>query len=238
MKIRSKLKDYYDSALGYGVDENLYYVRDQRIFDTDEITNKNPVITSSVLHSLHGRDFAYKYNTYEYRRDSERAIIGFCGKLYLFQHSIVYGDYLNRTKDVHEYTYDLDQIKADLDKHSRFRYSFNRSKRHDFFEALDKRYDELFVEVNAPVFVVESGEEKDRRECHVKGNVLRTNPILKDYGFFKVKDAYTAFQEISMYLSNQLVKSEKMPDFDDKLKVHQHGFTEKSFRHPVRLKDL
>jgi hypothetical protein len=58
------------------------------------------------------------------------------------------------------------------------------------------------------------------------------NPRLKDIGFERIKDAFSAFQEISMYLANILVEQKKIAHVDDKYRIEQHGFDLKqSFRH-------
>lgn len=48
------------------------------------------------------------------------------------------------------------------------------------------------------------------------------NPKLKDYDFERIKDVFTIFQEISMYLSNILVEQKETVFFDDKFKIEQH----------------
>jgi hypothetical protein len=57
------------------------------------------------------------------------------------------------------------------------------------------------------------------------------NPNLKEIGFDRIKDAYTAFQDISMYLSNILIEQKPVEKIDDKHRIEQHGFDLKeSFR--------
>jgi hypothetical protein len=58
------------------------------------------------------------------------------------------------------------------------------------------------------------------------------NARLKDFGFEKIKDSFTAFQEISMYLANILVEQKEIATVDDKHRIERHGFDLKqSFRH-------
>lgn len=57
------------------------------------------------------------------------------------------------------------------------------------------------------------------------------NPKLKDYQFDRIKDSFTAFQEISIYLSNILVEQKETVVIEDKFRIEQHGFDlKKSFR--------
>jgi hypothetical protein len=54
---------------------------------------------------------------------------------------------------------------------------------------------------------------------------------LKDYGFDRIKDSFTAFQEISMYLSNILVEQKEVVKVEDNVRIEKHGFDlKKSFR--------
>lgn len=58
---------------------------------------------------------------------------------------------------------------------------------------------------------------------------LTVNPCLGDFKFGRIVDAYTAFQEVSMYLTNEMV-SETMPDpsnVADKYMVGKKGFDPK-----------
>lgn len=54
---------------------------------------------------------------------------------------------------------------------------------------------------------------------------------LKDYEFFRLKDPYTDFQEIQMYLGSVLSNNqEKIPKIDDKTLAQAKGFDKWSFR--------
>ena len=58
------------------------------------------------------------------------------------------------------------------------------------------------------------------------------NDLLRKYEFMRVKDPYTAFQELFMYMSN-LAKPEKpMPVIADEMKIQAHGMNKWSFRRP------
>lgn len=83
--------------------------------------------------------------------------------------------------------------------------------------------DEVFLKHKAPVRAA-------RIYIEDPNGIL--NPRLKDYGFEKIVDPFTAFQEISMYLANILVEQKEVISVDDKHRLEQHGFDLKqSFRH-------
>ncbi len=64
------------------------------------------------------------------------------------------------------------------------------------------------------------------------GGILHINPILKDLEFFRVVDAYTAFQEVETFIS-ALIGMEVPPivEISDQSKLLKHGYDPKySFR--------
>lgn len=59
-------------------------------------------------------------------------------------------------------------------------------------------------------------------------NKIIINPPLVDYGFYKVMDPYTAYQELSMWLEGTLAwPFNMMVEVGDKSKVLKHGFDPK-----------
>jgi hypothetical protein len=56
--------------------------------------------------------------------------------------------------------------------------------------------------------------------------------MLSEWEFYKIKDVYTAFQDISMYISGVLgTQSPELIKIDNNTKIHKHGFdVKKSFR--------
>ncbi len=56
------------------------------------------------------------------------------------------------------------------------------------------------------------------------------NALLRPLNFAKVKDPYTAFQEIAMWVSNLAAPQKDMPIISNKMKIATHGFDEWSFR--------
>jgi len=56
-------------------------------------------------------------------------------------------------------------------------------------------------------------------------------PILKDLNFYKVYDAYTCFQKIEHFLTNELIKPDEINIvIPDDMKAQAHGFDKWSFR--------
>lgn len=79
--------------------------------------------------------------------------------------------------------------------------------------------------------------------AHHQGGSLLTwviaNPPLKPCGFGKIMDPYTCYQEIAMFIGNQLNALDAAPlrTGDDRTIAQQKGFDDQSFRREPGLKD-
>lgn len=61
------------------------------------------------------------------------------------------------------------------------------------------------------------------------------NPCLKDFGFERIKDGFSVFQDLSMYLANILIEQKPVATVDDKHRIEKHGFDlRESFRNTKR----
>lgn len=223
MRLIKKFQDYYDSAVGYSIDPNIVYVRESKFIPLDR-NEWQETFSKLVGHYRGSTDWNITYH-----------IIGFCGVLYPLVH-VEFSYYKPRavietTEEHIFYTFgDYKAWRQDGDS------KWASREVQEFFEQFSgKRMDEKFVELEAPVFVVQ--RDPDDTSYQRELGIL-TNPCLKDWNFFRIKDAYTAFQEISMYLGNQLVQEKKVDEIADKYRIAGHGFDKQSFRNPIRLKDL
>lgn len=217
MRLHSDFHDYYDHAIGYGVDEKVHYNRYQKSASIDLKSHLNrPVHTNSGL-------------------------IGFCGKTYPFielhkydrnfQDEDGYGEF--RIVET-QFAFNLDEyhsLEEQWDDFSDDFYSYTNTadlKIKQFYLDWVLNSDEVFLRYKVPVWAATfSGHETN--------GIL--NPRLKDYGFDKIKDSFTAFQEISMYLANILVEQKETAMVEDKYRIEQHGFDLKdSFRNTKKRK--
>jgi hypothetical protein len=239
--IGGKISDYYDSARGYGIDPNLVYIRNSRTANIKHVGNWNTEQEFSFTRKTIG-----DWNI-------ETFLIGFCGQLYPVAVACESGyHHFNGTGDrKYKYFYDFQTYKAFAleaqkvkPKWQRRSAPYSPTSVETFFKRYDgKKTDELFLKYDAPVLVI--GTDDGFREVggfsdfEFKDGVnVLTNPLLKDFGFAGVKDPYTAFQEISMYLGNQLVKSPQIEQVADKYRIAGHGFDKHSFRNPIRVSKL
>jgi len=241
MRIISKFRDYYDSAMAYGQDDRQVWVR-----NTTEMTEQE---ARDLLNSLSEKNALGIYlppYCVGAAPPYTAVYVGFCGKVYagLIAHSRRWGvddtvfwsadAFLKWTKDHDKDAYLWLNRPGRRDHWIRAESTVNQSKTN--FENLVTRFgvslhaDDVFVDLGVPIFVVVN------RRYEATG---ATNPQLKQYGFASMVDPYSAFQELSMFIGNQLpLQQPDLIEISDKDRIQQHGFNKQSFRHPVKISKL
>lgn len=221
MRLHTDFHDYYDNAVGYGIDENVHYNR-----FTKEV---ELILTRKTDHPI---------SIYS----GELFLLGFCGEIYpLIEIKIT-----NDARGVISQKFAFNYEKLIEFKNEKIRYYnlYPPSKYHSrqdeivdfpkneknsikkFFRDWAWKDDSIFLKNKVPVWV---------KKLEHYNQLAYLNPRLKDYGFDRIKDSFTAFQEISMYLSNILVEQKEIIITEDKYKIEQHGFDlKKSFRKEKR----
>ena len=110
---------------------------------------------------------------------------------------------------------------------------------HDHLKKItDANVIDVFRKYNTPAFVYDCDWSEDNYGGNYRHN-FTINPKLKDLQFYKVFDAFTAFQELQMFISGVLGTGEKeLIEIEDKYKIGQHGFDKWSFRkEPTKRKN-
>ncbi len=99
-------------------------------------------------------------------------------------------------------------------------------------DIVGKRFDDVFIQLGIPVFKVEYVAANKRNEHNSIDKFRCTlNPYLKAEQFQKVKGPTEAFQEISMYLGNELARQrEPISTISDEIMRDKKGFDKWSFR--------
>lgn len=234
MLIISKFHDYYDTVIkSAGVDKSIVFNRTERKVVFEWPRNKSGFVSHSFPH----RD--YQHISEYYRRKDEVGFgcfaVGFCGKTYCgikIGQTHIYGD------DAFAWI-DEENKKGrwgDWEMENKIPYW----KEFKFPMEMFRNYNSPILLLNAPEF-----NDLDRNQLDSISHTLRfgkylslrINPVLKDCEFHKVIDAFTAFQEIQMFVSGVLGKTEKETvKISDNNKIVEHGFDPKwSFRKPSKV---
>jgi len=235
MYIIAKNKDYYDGVVGsVGIDKTLVYERTTvETIKPNEMPNEfHPKKSWGWRgHDRHNHFLNIGYADIKNRYDLRKAdhkyescrsfIVGFCGKLYLgwyLYYKVKVRDVMGLMIDEERYdiVYGYENVKEYLES------GYWRGEIDDDVSYVMKYNPiDIFREIKAPIFVHITG----------RNNKFITNPMLKDFEFYKVVDAFTAFTELQMFIGGVLGVGEKeIVEVEDKYKISQHGFDKWSFR--------
>lgn len=233
MRIISKFNDYYDSALGYGEDRSLVYERKTEDFEISSNQEKNlPYVNKNRSYRL-SRD----------KWDTELFYLGFCGKIYpVVKFSERYPALSpSNFNPIVRYLYSLEQVQEfckenNIELRDEKEYFSKYSRGYDvdsvrsltrFFNQTDfMGLEKIFAEKNIPLFTYKSDPTSNSNKT-----MIQHNPSLKDVQFFKVKDSFSCFQEISMFVGGVLKSKEnEMVQISDEDKIAKHGYDKWSFR--------
>lgn len=233
MRILSKFHDYYDTAMGYGQDPALIY---NRVTEQVEVTSWpwDPRIIDLLVCRA---DFVHP------------AALGFCGRVYPIWIDLnvkVNAEFFSNdtspdcSLSVEELIKQVHMDRSNRDPSWLSRRSIVRNL--EFVtESVSKAYkksqefhgttvdDRIFRDLNCPSFLVLDGPYWHTRTF--SGGIIK-NPRLATLGFQKEMDAFSAFQEIAMFLGSNLAAEPIAPSTvgDDELIARSKGFDEQSFR--------
>lgn len=244
MYIIAKNKDYYDGVVGtVGIDKTIVYERTivglaHQDFPEPFKSDRTMWKDTNPFTSLN-----FKINSEKYE-EGYFFIVGFCGKLYLgwrFLYKEKEFDYdTNHLHDVEKY--DIIYGYENAKEHLKGSWSWSKLHNENKIKYI-LNYDpiNIFRKINAPIFVFSTNGTGIVRYYDDRDKPFIINPILKEYEFYKVIDAFTAFTELQMFISGVLGTGEKeIIEVADKYKIMQHGFDYKwSFRKkPEQKKNL
>jgi len=248
MKILSNFKDYYDIGLSYGIDENILYIRKKEFIDKSNNDIKN--IMSYIPNRIpYGGYISRTCSTMDIQFNSYD-VISFCGKLF----PVINMSYVE-DESIEKNCYNINHMDRFIKKHNfkfykdtwiqrekNYHWGKNKTTYRCMRENFEKYYNS-FLDINesmlfkfhheldCPIFIVGNVHVPDDCTVNNKRGITK-NPCLKDFNFAKEMDPYTAFQELSMFISGVLGgQTPKMIEIDDKTRLEKHGFDKKtSFR--------
>ena len=241
MRIISKFKDYYDSVQAYGQDSRLVYVRKKEEFIVDKDSPSGIIIDKIFQVIPNSPDI----NFTRYQGDTGK-IIGFCGNLYpVWKLKRFFKDdhaYFNG-RDTYVYNcVEAEQILRKSKNYSTALEGFLNNKTSSYYHTFNKtsitktiaqvnnsrkQLEYIFYDYKVPCFLIEWRNEYVGVK-YERGYKITLNPILKDLRFYKNKDAFTAYQDISMYLSGVLgLNDPETVSISDEDMKDQKGFGHK-----------
>jgi hypothetical protein len=242
LRIISKFRDYYDLPHEF-VDESVVYLRKQA---TSPLQRGEGPRLAKLEAKSHGRKPSGGIVSESWEISFE--VIGFCGKLFPVILCLRLGEAPSGSAYSASGRYGFYELKdflrfaaaRGIEVPSSRRYRWFPQSAYDLsLEAADmflkgtgglEALLPIFRKENAPCFVARQGGRGGPAQ-------ITTNPFLKGYSFAKVKDPFTAHQEISQYVGGLLPQPERpMIEVSDKDKVAKHGFNEWSFRRPPQKK--
>lgn len=228
MKIISPFKDYYDSVGKLGYNNIPIYIRksSDTIFSRRSInwlTLFTPDKVNKPRYSQKDWCWVSSYDYSPYQRAgigtfSEKMILWFCGRGYPFIRRTTYKlgisqkiTYHYKVINTYEEIFGEDIIPS--------------WKREEFtFPEVDDTQKDFLIDNKIVIALAHMGPLGDHNR------ILTLNPCLKDFEFFRVKDAFSVYQEIEMFLGGVLSNNPEVTTIPDKYKIGQHGFDKMSFR--------
>ena len=245
MRLISKFHDYYDTAIGFGIDPNIVYVRKTKKWKNEPF--KPNLYLQAVQKHIAKTPFddfrVNKVCSPVFNETSVNNVVTvlFCGKMYVGI-QLVYIDkfHIVPYEAEKKWCYDVEQIKRFYDNHEmklpekplpprKVRYGWRGTSK-DKQLMNERNLKRLFkMKIDYPLDI---HHELDTPIIQLSlNNEPVLNPELKKIEFFKKLDAFTAFQEISMFISGVMGgKSPKMVEISDSDRLSMHGFNEWSFR--------
>ena len=241
MKIISNFSDYYDKATYSTSAELGVYQRTEKKIDA---------VWMSRSSGVEGRDYGYMFHT---------QLIGFCGKLYPFieyrwhdvkketsgsQFFYSYDEYIkerDNVKHIKDKIYSWrsdDQLVSTKKDYAKlwFDCNFEEFRKHRWMSHTSKRSvfvkpNDLFLEHKVPYFFL-GNPHVQIGWSRGDSSKLTLNPKLANYKFGKIKDAWTCYQDIEMFMNNEIVRPDDpfIAPVSDKIKAESHGFDKYSFR--------
>lgn len=241
MRLISKTHDYYDTVQSYGVDLTSTFVRKERIY-TDKSEEFIKVSNLIEPDSLFRSRIVWYAGEHDFRVENY-LVVFFCGQLFpviRFVRSVN-----NRSGYKYYNYYDAESIGEDLAKFGTekqvdyWQYNKTPRKRYSIAERyLRKRTAEEFFSVNInqdTVLDLHHGLESPYFLYNQTERRLIINPSLKKLSFYKVKDPFTAYQDIDMFVGGVLGgQCPKMIEISDEVRKEKHGFDKWSFKTPPK----
>lgn len=225
MKIISKFKDYYDGVGAHNQDPLPLYIRHTEVIDSywkDPIKNipitnyrqEGWILFCGRVYPFYRIHFMSKWNGHSYEGGGEFFCYDVDSVIKVYEEHAPEKNVLDKLNNYKPKGYGSKwDGRVDLSVHTWKKWRENNS-----FTIKD----DIFRHYNAPVILLHH---------EVTTPQIVINPCLREYNFQSQVDPYTAYQEIDMFVGNNLVNQED-PNLKmtEALKVHSKGMDKWSFR--------
>lgn len=250
-------KDYYDSAIAYGIDPGVVFVRDGRQLTNAQmdsigrysgisfsLTHKDDVDTK-LYHSQRRRVSTYLYDSYRqiegiYYKLIEHTVI-FCGKVY---YGIEIQEHRTMSSGTTNFFWNLEKVKKWADQRNLVvgtatPYWNRKNDNSDPFHVFSLGESSIrgMIENNVSIAIdthqADTSVSKGRTGwSEARSGWVANSDGLSNIGFQSALDPYTAFQELAMWVGGTLATNgpNTVTITDDKVKIAKHGFDKTSFR--------
>jgi hypothetical protein len=244
MRIISKFKDYYDSALSFGHDAHVVFERETTSIQISQRAEINPEY-HFMIPSLGARRSSQRYieeaitNRKGFEFEFDPFTVAFCGKLYhgidiKYRKDRSFGDWTsNHFYDFNSYATQMTRYGFGLLEKKQKTYSWEQFPKgspcceeevKNYFDASGSDHTDFFAERRQPIAVCLDGERTGFR-------VIYFNCTLKSQEFYRVFDAFTAFQELDMFISGVMAHDgNPMEAISDTDMRDKKGFDKMSFK--------
>lgn len=235
MRIISRFHDFYDSGLAFEAgDDQVIFLRDEIKFNLGsgvKFSDLNPIVQKTLSNFYKNVDSKFDPWEWRFKQSTQWRRFELTNKEYYFYHNLINIIFCGKI-------YPLIRIKAQ-DKNDNISfinhfYNFNTYQKFlqkhelEFYNARGKAIAEKFF--NKPIsddfgtFLIEN----KITIAVIKEDEISFNSKLNDYEFYKVFDAYTAYQELDTWLSGTLAYPQNiMIEVGNKEKIEKHGFDKK-----------
>jgi hypothetical protein len=246
MRIISKFHDYYDSAMAHGSDPTVVFSR-----ETKEGPNELIDLVKLEGDMAQGRWSGYGYGSVQPWNANEYGSVSFaryfyvifCGKLYPGVHFYKWDKHRmspggGRGDHIQTYHYDFNEFKAYASQwlgENHYRYHGDLPEKRlkitegHFNRRADGLMDWCITNRNA-IYTLYRKSDNYKKEW-----IIETSPSLMELQFYKVHDAWSVYQELSMWYGGIVPRDGvKMVEISDKVRAEKHGMDKWSFRKKVR----
>jgi len=226
MRIISKFKDYYDGVGAGDLDHIPVYERHEKQIELIQPFPRGWRQSKYLIVNRNNKVSGFKSGLVT-ERSLYTYVIGYCGELYPILKVV------QDNGSISKYWYEYD-VSTYLNYVEKPRWSFDRHEQNlnEWLELIKTlKLKDIFKEHNVPVFIFD-GFEIDTRKGTQPVLQVTLNPRLRKYEFYKVKEPYTAYQDIRVYVGNDLAHDTEVdvPTGDDKTLAESKGYDKWSFR--------